>query len=400
MPLYSYTAMDMAKNQISGEMDTLDKSALEASLNEKGYILISCNKKSSIGTSIVRKKVRKKDIIIFSRQFSVMVSAGITIQEAIRLLSEGTENKTMREELREIRDDMKAGLSLSEAMIRRGDVFDEFFIGMVKVGEYSGAFDDIMKRAADFYEQDGKMRRSIRGAMVYPMVLTVMSVAVVIYMLVGIIPQFEAMFEQLGSGNLPGITKFFTALSAFLIDNALVLIAVALLSIGSLVLYLKSEKGTANFHRLLLRIPVVQVVVIKTTTSRFARCMDILMKSGVTLVQSFELVDSMISNVVVRDRFRICKDSIIAGYSYSVSLEKMEIFPKMLISMVMVGETTGSLSEVFDKTSTFFDDEANEAMKGLVQLIEPILLIFIGIALGAIILAIMLPMFELMNQIA
>lgn len=396
MALYTYVAMDIAGNRISGEMDACNKDDLTELLNRKGYVLLSQKKNISL-TEYFSKKIKSKDIIILSRQLSVMVSAGISIQEAIHLLADGTEKKVIQDNLLNIYDDLKAGFPLSEAMKRR-DVFDDFMIGMVKVGEFSGAFDDVMRRVADFYENDGKIKRSVRSALIYPILLCIMAVVVVIFLLVKIIPTFEGMFSSQGA-ELPALTRAVTAASDFLVANWILLLSGVVVVVILSVMYVRSPKGKYKTHGFLLKLPVVGKLIIKLTTSRFARCMDILMKSGVTLVQSFELMDSMISNLVIRENFQLCKEGIMAGYTYAASLKRVGYFPPMLISMVIVGETTGSLAEVFDKTSSYFDDEATEAIKAMILMIEPIILLFIGAAVTIIILSIMLPMVDMLSLV-
>lgn len=398
MPLYTYTAMSLSSNKVSGEQDAVDKKDLEAILNQNGLLLVSCQKKMNLG-GLFKSKVKLRDIIIFSRQFSVMTTAGVGMQEAVRLIAEGFDNPQMKSTLLGIREDLRGGITMSESMKRRKGIFDDFFIGMVRVGEYSGSFDEIMRHVANFYEDEGKLMRSIRGALMYPLILVVLTVSVVTYLLMGIIPTFQEMFSQLGVNQLPGVTKMVVAASNFLKTYTLG-IAVGVVMVGALIgWYLHTEGGKEKFHALQLKIPGIGKLIAKINASRFARSMDILMKSGVTIVESFDLIDAMIENREIRKRFKICRDSIMTGHSYASSLQKMNIFPSMLISMVLVGETTGSLAEVFDKTSSFFDEEANEAIKTLIQFIEPVMLVFIAMTIGVIILSIFLPMFDIMDAI-
>lgn len=398
MALYSYTARDLAGKKIIAEVEAIDIEDLERQLNEKGYLLISQRKKVSLSKLAGKKKIKTKDLIIFSRQFSVMISAGITIQETIRMIVGNTEKKILKEHLAQIYEDMRAGLALSEAM-RRSEIFDDFFIGMVKVGEYSGAFDEIMKQVADFYEKDGELRQSVVSALLYPIILSVMGIGVMIYMLVGVIPQFETAFLQMGTGELPLATKLISDTSRFILQYKFPLIIGTVLVIGAACLWLRSEPGRSWANRISLKIPVVKTVVIKLNTARFARCMDILTKSGVTLIQSFDLVDYMITNTVLREKFRGCKENVVAGLSFATALDRSGIFPTMLINMTFVGETTGSLAEIFDKTASFYDGEARQALKMLIQLIEPIMLIVFGFMVAGMVLSVMYPMLELLSTV-
>lgn len=396
MPLYMYTAMNLSMGRVSGEQDAIDKKNLESILNQNDLLLVSCQKKFSIET-MFKGKIKLRDIIIFSRQFSVMMSAGVGMQEAVRLIAEGSENPRMKSALLSVREDLRGGITMSDSMKRRDYAFDDFFIGMVRVGEYSGSFEEIMKRVADFYEDEGRLKRSIRGALMYPIILIILTISVVTYLMMGIIPTFQEMFVQVGVARLPGITRVVIAISNFLKSYA-IFTAAGILAAGFLIgTYLNSESGKERFHALQLRIPGIGKLIAKINASRFARSMDILTKSGVTIIESFDLIDAMIGNREIRKRFKLCRENIMTGHSYASSLQKMEVFPVMLISMVSVGEATGALAEVFDKTSSFFDEEANEAIKTLIQLIEPILLIFIALSIGVIILSIFLPMFDIMD---
>lgn len=396
MAIYQYKAMDDQGFQSNGEIEVLDKSELETYLNTRGLYLVSCSKKHS--EFRITNSVSMKDIIIFSRQFSIMISAGIPLDESVKTISSFTRNKILAEALKDIESDLGKGTPMSESMGKYNKIFKYFFVSMMKVGEFSGEIEHVLKRTADFYEKEGKLLSKIRGALVYPIILVCAIIFIIWFLMTTIVPTFQNIFQNQGL-KLPAITQGLISVSEFFKNYGLIIALILIIGIFLLVKYYQTDSGRRKFDALVLKIPVVNDLVVKTSTARFARSMDILLNSGVTITQSFDVIDSLMSNRIVLDKFSVCKEGVQMGYSYSGSLEKMEFFPEILINMVAVGEKTGSLSEVFDKTSDFFDDEANESIDRMIALLEPIMLIITGAVVCVIFLALMLPMFDLMNSV-
>lgn len=398
MPIYNYKAIDDQGFISEGEIEVIDKAGLELYLNARSLYLVSCSKNKKFTMSLKSKKVNINEIIIFSRQFSVMVSAGIGVDEAIRTIAAYTTNQRLSDSLQMIGDDLSSGIPMSESMAQYNKIFKYFFISMMRIGEFSGELDKVLLQTADFYEAEGKLRKRVIGALLYPIILVILIIGVVYFLMTKIIPTFEEMFKTM-QVDLPLLTKALIDTSTFLkVYGIFIIIGIGFVCYGISHWY-KTENGKYKIDNLIINLPVIGSVYIKTTTSRFSRSMDILLKSGVTIMQSFEIVDSLISNAVIRKRFELCKESVALGYSYSASLEKMNFFPPIMINMVAVGERTGSLSEVFDKTSSFFEDEANAAIDKAIALVEPIVLLVAGGVILAIFLAIMLPMFDLINSV-
>lgn len=398
MPTYHYKAMDEMGIVTKGVEDVLDEQQLVGLLNDKKLYLVSCSKQLLPKISLMKKKVKLRDIIIFSRQFSVMIQAGITINESIKMISGYTANVQLSTALKEIDMEMNRGIPLSEGMAKHSDIFKPFFISMVRVGEFSGEFDTVLRRTADFYEKEGRLHKKIISALMYPCILIALTVAITVFLLTGIVPTFAGLFKDMGI-KLPAITSFLITLSDFFKTYGVTL-AVVLVLIGIIVVkYFRTEKGKYQLDKKLLELPIIGSVVSKTTTSRFTRSMDILLKSGITLIQSFEITDSLMSNVYILEKLEICRDRVRLGYSYAESLNEMKVFPVIMVNMVRVGEKTGSLAEVFEKTSDFFDEEAEAEIEHMISLLEPIILVVIAVVICMIFLSLMLPMFDLLDNV-
>lgn len=395
---YQYKARTASGQTVEDIISAVDPEDLLAKVNSSGRILVSYRPAEGVLNKLMRPRIAKRDIIIFSRQFSVMISAGISIQESVHLLADSATKKQMKQVLEEIYDDLRMGSSLAQSMRKHKEVFDDFYIGMVEVGEFSGSFDETMRRVADFYENDGKFQKILRGALTYPLILIVLAIIVTLFLMTVVVPTFSDMIVQNGQ-EVPMLTQIVTNISQFLINNMTWILGGTAVIITAAAKYARTDAGKRQIDSAMLKIPLIASIVSKLTASRFARCMDILTKSGITIMQSFELVDSMISNTVIKGKFSIARDGVMTGLSYAKSLERMDVFPKILISMVSVGEKTGALPAIFDKTADFFDEEAQEAMQTMVKLIEPLILLFIAANIVIIILSVMLPMIGMMNAI-
>lgn len=396
MPRFIYKAMDEKGFYTNGEHECNSKKELESFLNSKGLFLVSCTNPAKI--KLFQEKIKLRDIIIFSRQFSVLSNAGISQDECIRTISIHTDKDAMRSILNEIAEEMQHGKPLSECMEKHEKVFKYFFISMMKVGEFSGEIDRVLKDVADYYEDEGKLQSKIRGAITYPIILGVMIVAIVIFLMNGIIPQFQDMFVSLGA-DLPFITQMLIDVSAFF-QNYGIFLGIGLVVLIFLIrFYVKTDKGRYQVDKMIISLPMIREVYTKVVTARFARSMSILLNSGISLMQSFDIIDSLISNGVVLERFKECKESVSLGYAYSASLDKMNFFPSILLNMVAAGEKAGSLGEVFEKTSSFFDDEADREIDTMIKLIEPVMLVIAGAVIVLVFLSIMLPMFDMIGNV-
>lgn len=398
MPLFQYHAVDGNGVSVEGEVEVPNKKELEVYLNARGLYLNSY-RRNRANNILFAKKVKLRDIIIFSRQFSIMIHAGISLKEALYTISSFTVNKTLAGTLREIENDLSVGVPMSESMKKHQNIFKFFFISMMQIGEFSGELDTVLVKTADYYEDEGRLMKKIRSALIYPSVLVVLIIILIWFIMVRLVPTYEQMFSSMRI-ELPAITQILISTSHFFQTYGIILIGILSLACFLLYRYYKTDSGRYKIDNLIIHVPMINVVYQKSTTARFARSMNILLNSGITIVQSFDILDSLIQNKVIQERLHICKDGVNLGYSYHVSLQKMEFFPDILINMVAVGEKTGSLGEIFDKTSTFFQEEADAAIDRLVFLIEPIMMVIMAIIILITFLAVMLPMFDILNNVS
>lgn len=399
MPVYRYVAKNLKGETMDGEYEAVSLDALEQMLRTKGYFLVESRIKGSEFTlSGMYSKINAKDIAVFCRQFAVILNSGITILEAVGILRDQASKKRMREILDDVYNELQKGRVLSEAIMPYDDLFPEFMKNMIRVGEASGSLDTILNQLADYYENDYKIRRKIKSAMTYPAILGVLTVAVVILLMVAVLPMFSDMLTGMG-GNLPGITVFLMSVSRFMVDNLLLILAIAIVLIILFSYYVRTEGGRLWFDGLKLRLPVVKNTVLKTVTARFARSMSILLKSGIPIVNAMEIMQDLIGNRAVEEKFRGATDEIQEGKGIAGPMRRLEIFPPLLIHMIVVGESTGELDEMLGRTAGFFDEEVEEAIEKAVSMIEPAMIVIMAAVVGVIILSVMLPMVSIMETV-
>jgi type IV pilus assembly protein PilC len=399
MPVYKYRAKNLKGETLDGEYEAVSLDVLEQMLRSKGYFLVESSVRGREFTlADMYGKISVKDIAVFCRQFAVILGSGITILEAVGILRDQASKKRMKDILEDVYNELQKGRMLSEAIAPYDDMFPEFMKNMIRVGEASGTLDQILNQLADFYEYDNRLRRKIRSAMTYPTILAVLTVAVVTLLMVAVLPMFSDMLTGMG-GNLPGITVFLMSVSRFMADNILLLASIAIIAVILFTYYVKTDNGRLWFDGLKLRLPVVKSTVLKTVTARFARSMSILLKSGIPIVNAMEIMQDLIGNRAVEEKFRGATDEIREGKGIAGPIRRLEIFPPLLIHMIVVGENTGELDEMLGRTAGFFDEEVEEAIEKAVSMIEPAMIIIMAVVVGVIILSVMLPMVSIMETV-
>ncbi len=399
MPVYAYKAKNLKGEALEGDYESVSVESLEYMLREKGFFLVESKKKGTEFTLAgIFGKVSIKDIAVFCRQFAVIINSGITIVEAIGILRDQASKKRAKEVLEEVHSDLQKGRVLSEAMLRYPDMFPEFMQNMVKVGEASGSLDTVLDRLADYYENDNKIHRKVKSAMTYPMILGVLTVGVVILLMVMVLPMFAGVLKDMG-GEMPLITKVLIGISGFMVKNLLAIIAFIVLLVIGVSYFIKSEKGRYWFDSLMLKMPVFKSTTVKSITARFARSMNILLKSGIPIINAMEIMGDLIGNKAVERKFIEAREEIQEGRGISGPMKKLGIFPPLLIHMIAVGENTGELDEMLGRTAGFFDDEVEEAIEKMTAMIEPAMIIVMAAIIGCIILSVMLPMISIMSTV-
>ena len=398
--IFKYKALAQNGHVIDGVFEAGTESEVIAMIKGNKHLPISVERDIGAGAQIelFAPKVKKKDLSIFCRQFYTMINAGLGIVKCLDILSMQTENKTLRKALGIITEDVQKGLTLSEAMKNHSNIFPSILISMVEAGEVSGNLDGIMERMAIHFEKENKIESKVKSAMVYPMVLAVVSIVVVIFMLIFVLPTFTGMFEGTDV-PLPWPTKFLLDVSDSLRDYWYIYGGgVGLLAFG-MATFLKTESGIKAFDTLKLKLPVVKTTTAKVITSRFTRTLSTLMDSGIHLIKSMEVVSNVVNNVVIRDRLVDSIEQIRKGVPLSRSVKDVGVFPPMVDSMIKIGEESGSLDDVLLKTADFYDEEVEQSLAKLTSLLEPLMIVVMAVLIGFIVIAMYLPMFDMMQTI-
>ena len=395
MPEFTYKAQNAAGSMLKGTMEAVNEAFVLQSLRGKGYYPVEIKK--AVPSRELKMdmflKVGLKDIAVFCRQFATVISAGITITGGLDIMRQQTENRKLKEILDKIFEEVQKGKSLSESM-RQFKEFPALFINMIEAGEASGRLEEVLERMAVYYEKESKLRQKIKSAMMYPILISAAAVGVVVFLVTSILPMFVEMFKGFNV-ELPLPTRMVLGLSSAMTNYWYIIIPAIILIVYALKRYGKTDEGKYKFDRLVLKLPIFGKINKKIITSRFARTLSILMGSGIPVIQSMEIVEKTIMNAVVEEGIRKCKEDIRKGTGLTKPIAAIGIFPPMLIEMINIGEETGTLDTMLGKTAQFYDEEVDVVIAGLTTLIEPVILVVLGVVIGFIIISIMLPMFDM-----
>jgi len=398
--MFSYKAKTPDGRVIDGQIDVESEDILVQRLKAQKLTLVSATKSGGLAALLkLGPRVKTEHITIFARQFSTMIGAGLPVLQSLNILVEQTEDKVFKDILAKIRDDICSGANLSDAMSKFPTVFDSLFCNMIKAGELSGALDQILERLATYLEKAEALKQKIKGAMTYPITISIIAVCIVILLMVKVIPTFKTVFESFGSG-LPTPTKILFNIAEFEQRWAVVQVG-ALIAIGFIISVLKrTEKGGYIIDGYLLKIPIFGILVKKSTVARFSRTLGTLLKSGVQILDALETVARSAGNKVVEKALMDTRNAVREGQSLTEPLKLTGLFPAMVIQMVSVGEETGKLDEMLLRMSDFYDQEVDTAVEALMSMIEPLIMAFIGIVVGGIVVAIFIPMFSMGSLIS
>lgn len=403
MPKFKYVAKDASGKQVSKTMEAKNESDVKAQLRSQSLQVISVTeeKKSSmwnlqLGTA--KPRIGGEGLVIFTRQFSTMISAGIPVLECLDILEEQAEDPGFKKVVQMIVEDVRSGFDLSAAIGKHHIVFDRIYINMIKAGEASGQLDTILGRLADYMEATEQLKREIKGAMTYPVVSLVMILGITIFLLVFIIPKFASIFDALGV-ELPLPTKIVMGLSAALTDY---LFPLAMIAIG-LVLILQWWKSTDSggylWDRMMLKAPVFGELFQKIALSRFAKTFATLLRSGVPILGALDIVSATAGNRVVEEAVENAKESIRAGDNLAKPLSDSPVFPPMVVRMIAIGEKSGALEQLLEKISEFYDQQVEAMVESLTSLIEPLMIGVMGLIVGGIVLSVFLPIFKIQEAL-
>ncbi|MBQ3784080.1 MAG: type II secretion system F family protein [Lachnospiraceae bacterium] len=400
MATYEYTAVDRAGKQKKGTMEAQTEERVKDFLKSEGLIPITIKEQSILSKDISfgRKRVKARDLSVFCRQFNSILNAGVTILNALNMLSEQTENKVLREAIKQVQIDVEKGESLTVAMSKHAQTFPPIMIHMVEAGEASGSLEVAFERLAVQFEKQAKTSGLIKKAMVYPCVVVVVAIVVVIVMLVVVFPQFEEMFDQVG-GDLPAITKIVMSLSEFVQHFWWLLIILNAGLIFGFITFKKSENGQQFLSKLALNMPVVRGLTTKSSSATLARTLSTLLAAGITLVDAVEISSKVISNVIVRTALSDSVDEIKRGIPLSVPLQESGVFPPMLYQMTRIGEETGNIEGMLEKIADYYEEEVENTTAALTSLLEPMIIVVLGFLVGFILLSIYMPMLGMYSAI-
>jgi type IV pilus assembly protein PilC len=369
-------------------------------LAAQGLIINSVKKKPIvIKLPTLGSGVSLKDLVVFTRTFSTMIDAGLPIVQCLDMLSNQAENKHFGEILGKVKGDVESGKSLSESMAKHPRVFDDLFCNLVAAGEAGGILDLIFRRMATYLEKSAKLRRQVRGALVYPTAIVAVGVLVMIIMMTFVLPTFERMFKDLGAGSLPAPTRFVLAISHFITGNALILIPLAIAIGFGVAAGVRTPQGRYFADSVMLKLPVLGDVVRKGAVARFTRTLGTLLASGVPILDAMDIVARTAGNAVICKGILYAREQIAQGKDIASPLLETAIFPPMVVQMIGVGEQTGAMDEMLQKIADFYEDEVDAAVAALSALLEPLILVFLGVGVGGMLIAMYLPIFDVAGGI-
>jgi type IV pilus assembly protein PilC len=393
MPAFMYTARDQAGQLKSATLEAASKEEAISQLKKQRLNVIKIDeqtKKKKAG------KIPMRDIVIFTRQFSTMINSGLPLVQAMGILAEQSENVSLREVTKQVVFDVESGNTVADALRKHPNAFTELYVNMVAAGEAGGILDTILMRLAVFMEKNDALVRKVKGAMIYPGVIMTVAGGAIIVLLVFVIPTFQRMFAEAGI-PLPLPTRIVIKMSQLLQSYWYMAIIGGYAAFFAITKYYKTPGGQLVIDKLMLKAPVLGDVLRKSAVSRFTRTLGTLIGSGVSILDGLEITAKTAGNRVISDAIMESRSSIAGGETISAPLKKSQVFPPMVISMINVGEQTGGLDEMLTKIADFYDEEVDAAVSGLLALMEPMMIVFLGIVVGGMVIAMYLPIFDMVN---
>jgi type IV pilus assembly protein PilC len=400
MPVFEYTARNASTGQIlKGTLDVPTRDDVLKHIKQQKMIVVNVREQpKQLTLSLKRKGVRTRDIVIFTRQFATMINAGLPLVQSLDILARQTENPALGEVTRQVVFDVESGHTLADAFSKHPKAFTELYVNMVAAGEAGGILDTILMRLATFLEKSDALIRKVKGAMVYPAVIMSVAAIAVAVLLVFVIPTFQKMFASVGM-ELPLPTRIVIGMSNALINYWWVMLGVIALIIYGIRNYYKTPDGRKRIDQMMLNAPVIGDLLRKSAVSRFTRTLGTLISSGVSILDGLEITAKTAGNRVIHDAVMESRNSIAGGETIASPLEKSKVFPPMVISMIAVGEQTGGLDEMLSKIADFYDEEVDVAVSARLSLMEPMMIVVLGVIVGGMVVAMYLPIFDMMNAV-
>jgi type IV pilus assembly protein PilC len=400
MPVFEYTARNASTGQIlKGTLDVPTQGDVMKHIKQQKMIMVNVREQpKQLSFSLKRRSIRTRDIVIFTRQFATMINSGLPLVQSLDILARQTENPALAEVTKQVVFDVESGHTLADAFSKHPRAFSELYVNMVAAGEAGGILDTILLRLATFLEKSDALIRKVKGAMVYPGVIMSVAAIAVAVLLIFVIPTFQKMFASVGM-ELPLPTRIVIGMSDFLINYWWMLILIVIAAVFGIRRYYATSDGRKRIDQMLLNAPVLGDLLRKSAVSRFTRTLGTLISSGVSILDGLEITAKTAGNRVIHDAVMESRNSIAGGETIAGPLEKSKVFPPMVISMIAVGEQTGGLDEMLSKIADFYDEEVDVAVSALLSLMEPMMIVVLGVIVGGMVVAMYLPIFDMMNAV-
>ena len=401
MPKFVWEAKTKTGAQQKGVMEANNESMVEIQLKKYGFTGISVKSEKGIGNIQLFKgggKVDTKDLVVFTRQFATMIDSGLPLVQCLDILASQQQNKSFKDALYSIKESVEGGSTFADALARHPKIFDQLYVNLIAAGEVGGILDTILNRLAAYIEKALKLKKQVKGAMVYPATIISIAVVVIGVILVFVIPTFAKMFEDFG-GTLPMPTLIVIAISNFLQRYILVIIGIFYgikIAIGK---YYATPGGRKLMDRMFLHLPIVGPLIRKVAVAKFTRTLGTMISSGVPIMDGLDIVARTAGNKIVEDAIYKVRQAISEGKTMAEPLTESGVFPPMVTSMISVGEATGAMDTMLNKIADFYDDEVDDAVGNLTSMMEPLLMLFLGVTVGGLVVAMYLPIFKLAGAV-
>ena len=395
MPSFAYVARDTASGrEIRSIVEAGSEQAAVAALLRRNLLVVSIQEKLSKKGKTSGGKVSLQDLVIFTRQLATMIDAGLAMVQSLQALADQSPNKIMKDVIRDICSRVESGDSFSEALQKHPKVFSKLYVAMVSAGEKGGLLAEILARLATYLENAARLRRKVKSAMMYPTVVTVVAILITLFLLVKVIPVFGEIYTGFGA-KLPGPTQFMIKLSEFVKGYIILILIAGGAGVYGWLHFIKTKRGRAFWDAYRIRMPIFGPVAHKICLARFTRTLASLIRSGVPILEVLQIVSQTVGNVVMERAVKAASVDIERGESLAASLSKHPVFPSMIIRMITAGEQTGKVDSMLERISNFLDEEIETTLSGLTSMIEPLLIVFLGVVIGGMVICMFLPIFKL-----
>jgi type IV pilus assembly protein PilC len=397
MPTFAYTARETASGrEIRNTVDAISEQSAIAALLNRNLLVVEIREKIAKKGQTKGGKVSNADLVVFTRQLATMIDAGIAIVQSLQALAEQTPNKIMRDTVRDVCARVESGESFSEALTKHPKAFNRLYVAMVGAGEKGGLLAEIMARLATYLENTERLRKKVKTALMYPTVVSVVAVVITVFLLVRVIPTFKEVYSGFGA-KLPGPTQVMMDISDVVRNYLIYLILIAGAAVWGWLYYIKTKPGREFWDKQRIKLPVFGQIAHKICLARFTRTLASLVRSGVPILEVLKIVSQVVGNVIMEKAIKTASEDIERGEGISNALAKHPIFPTMVIRMLSAGEQTGNIDNMLERVADFLDEEIDTTLSGLMSLIEPLLICFLGIVIGSMVVCMFLPIFNLAN---